>query len=309
VATRTLVIANPYSRNGLTGRRWKALQAEIRAALGPVEIEQTRGPRDAERIAREGVRAGVERVIVAGGDGTVNEVASGLLGAQLGGYAELGILPLGTGGDLARSLGVSPRFSEALESLRKGGTRSIDAGRISYRAPDGRSVDSYFVNVASFGISGLFDQLVTRTTKRLGGKASFLIGTVRALAQYESRPVRLRVDGETIHDGPLVVAAAANGRYFGGGMHVAPTAQLDDGLLDVVVVADVPKRTLIAKLPLLYAGKHLEDPICVFRRGRVIEAEAADGDVLLDVDGEALGSLPARIESLPGALRISGIAS
>jgi YegS/Rv2252/BmrU family lipid kinase len=284
------------------------LQAQIRAALGPLEIEQTRGPRDAERIAREGVRAGIERVIVAGGDGTVNEVASGLLAGELGGYAQLGILPLGTGGDLARSLGIPRRFSDALERLRDGRVRRIDAGRISYRAPGGSVANSFFVNVASFGISGLVDQLVNRATKRLGGTASFLIGTIKALAQYESRSVTLRLDGETIHEGPLVVATAANGRFFGGGMHVAPTAHFDDGLLDVVVVADVPKRTLVAKLPLLYAGKHLDDPICSFHRGRVIEAESEVGTVLLDVDGEALGSLPVRIEALPGALSIVGAA-
>lgn len=306
MAIRTLVIVNPYSRNGATGRRWNALEAQIRAALGSVEIEQTRGPRDAGRIAREGVRAGVERVIVAGGDGTVNEVAGGLLGADLGRYAELGILPLGTGGDFARSLGIPRRLSDALDYLLEGGKRRIDAGRITYRAPTGGDVESYFVNVASFGISGLVDQLVNRSTKRLGGAASFLIGTIRALAKHQSRAVTLRVDGEIVHEGPLVVAAAANGRYFGGGMHVAPMADLDDGLLDVVVVADVPKRTLIAKLPLLYAGTHLDDPICLFLRGRVIEAESSGGEVLLDVDGEAPGSLPARIEVLPGALGIIG---
>jgi diacylglycerol kinase family enzyme len=120
--------------------------------------------------------------------------------------------------------------------------------------------------------------------------------------------VTLRVDGEVVHTGALVVAAVANGRYFGGGMHVAPEARFDDGLFDVVVVGDVPKRTLLSKLPLLYAGTHLNDPICRFLRGRVIEAEAAPGEVLLDVDGEALGSLPARIEMLPGALAVIGAA-
>jgi len=90
------VIVNPRSRNGATGRRWGSLEQKLRAEFGAFESEFTRGPRDAERIAREGVRAGMERVLVAGGDGTLNEVASGLLGAGLGGYAQVGILPLGT---------------------------------------------------------------------------------------------------------------------------------------------------------------------------------------------------------------------
>ncbi len=111
-----------------------------------------------------------------------------------------------------------------------------------------------------------------------------------------------------VHSGPLVLAAAANGRYFGGGMRVAPEARLDDGLFDVVVIGDVPKRTLLAKLPRLYAGTHLQDPICRFVRGRVIEAEAVPGEVLLDVDGAPLGSLPARLEMPPGALAVIGAA-
>jgi diacylglycerol kinase (ATP) len=91
-------------------------------------------------------------------------------------------------------------------------------------------------------------------------------------------------------------------------MHIAPEARLDDGLLDVVLVSDLPKRRLLAKLPLLYSGKHLDDPVCRLFRGRVIEAEAAPGAVLLDVDGEAVGSLPARMEVMPGALSVIGAA-
>ena len=303
------MIVNPRSRNGATGRRWRGLQPRLHGPLGPFDVELTRGPRDAERIAREGVRAGVERVIVAGGDGTVNEVVTGLLSAGLGARANFGVLPLGTGGDFARSLGIPRRLDDALALLAAGAVRRIDAGRITYRDVASRKAIAYFVNVASLGIGGLVDQLVNRTTKRLGGTASFLIGTMKALARYRNAHVTLRVDGEVVHDGPLILAAAANGRYFGGGMHVAPEARFDDGLLDVVIIDDLPKRKLLAKLPLLYAGEHLSDPVCRFLRGRVIEADAVRGDVLLDVDGESLGSLPARMEVLPGALQVIGAAA
>jgi YegS/Rv2252/BmrU family lipid kinase len=303
------VIVNPHSRNGATGRRWNALQAGLRGSLGPFDVEHTRAPRDAERIAREGVRSGIERVIVAGGDGTVNEVATGLLAAELGGYAELGLLPLGTGGDFARSLGIPPRLDDAVARLVAGKTRRIDAGRITYRDSAARTATAYFVNVASLGISGLVDLLVNRATKRFGGTASFLIGTVKALARHRSEHVTVRVDGEVVHDAPLVLATAANGRYFGGGMHISPDARFDDGLFDIVLVSDLPKRKLLAKLPLIYTGKHLDDPISRFLRGRVIEAEAPPGTVLLDIDGEALGSLPARFEVIPNALSVIGAAA
>jgi len=302
------VIVNPRSRNGVTGRRWKVLQARLRAALGPFDVEHTRAPRDAGRIAREGVRAGVERVIVAGGDGTVNEVVSGLLAAELGGYAELGVLPLGTGGDFARSLEIPRGLDGAIEVLAAGKARQIDAGRISYLDAASRSASAYFVNVASLGISGLIDQLVNRATKRFGGGVSFLIGTIKAIARHRSEHVTLRVDGEVVHDGPLVLAAAANGRYFGGGMYISPEARLDDGLFDVVLISDLSKRKLLSKLPLIYSGKHLDDPVCRFLRGRVIEAEAPPGAVLLDIDGEALGALPARMDVVPNALSVIGAA-
>jgi diacylglycerol kinase (ATP) len=302
------VIVNPRSRNGATGRRWKALQAGLRGALGRFDVEHTRAPRDAARIAREGVRAGIERVIVVGGDGTVNEVVNGLLAAELAGYAELGVLPLGTGGDFARSLGIPRGLEGAVALLAQGKLRQIDAGRISYLDAASRKTSAYFANVASLGISGLTDQLVNRATKRFGGRVSFLIGAVKAIARHRSEHVTLRVDGEVVHDAPLVLAAAANGRYFGGGMSIAPEARLDDGLLDVVLIPDLSKRTLLSKLPLIYSGKHLDDPVCSFRRGRVIEAEAAPGSVLLDIDGEALGTLPARVEVVPSALSVIGAA-
>jgi YegS/Rv2252/BmrU family lipid kinase len=306
VTTRTLVIVNPRSRNGETGRRWGSLEATLRDALGPFESELTRAPRDAERIAREGVRAGVERVIVAGGDGTLNEVASGLLGAGLGGYAQVGVLPLGTGGDFARSAGMPRKMEEALAALVRARPRAIDAARIHYRDVRSNETTSYFVNVASFGISGLIDRLVNQSSKRFGGTASFLAGTLKALARYRPAPATVRVDGELVHDGPVTVVAVANGRWFGGGMHVAPEAKIDDGLLDVVIVRDQPTSRLLSKLPLLYTGRHLDDPICRWVRGRVIEAEAEPGAVLLDIDGEPLGSLPTRIEVLPQALWLIG---
>jgi len=300
------VIVNPRSRNGATGRRWSALESKLRAELGAFESELTRGPRDAERIAREGVRSGIERVLVAGGDGTLNEVASGLLAAGLGGYAQIGALPLGTGGDFARSAGVPSGIDQAIAALKQAKPRAIDAGRIRYRNFALNETTGYFVNVASFGISGLIDRFVNQASKRLGGRASFLVGTLKGIARYRAAPVVVRVDGELVHDGPLMIVAAANGRWFGGGMHIAPEARLDDGLLDIVLVPEHPKSTLISKLPMLYSGRHLDDPICSFLRGREIEAEAEPGTVLLDIDGESLGSLPVRIEILPQALWLIG---
>lgn len=314
-----LVIVNPASRHGAAGRRWRALEGCLGEVLGAPgrdwELERTRGPRDAERIAREGVRAGVRRVVVVGGDGTTSEVVTGLLAADLGAEAEIALLPFGTGGDLPRTLGIprDPRRAAAL--LAEGKVRRLDAGRVRLRGRAGRPATYYFLNVASLGLGGLVCELVNASPKLLGGTASFLIGSLRAIARWKSPPVTLRLDGEVVHEGPLALAAAANGRFFGGGMQVAPQARPDDGLLDVVVIPGLARIQLAAKLPLIYRGAHLSQPGTRLLRGLRLEAEPdsaeaagaeADTAVWVEVDGEPLGTLPAEIEILPGAIAFVG---
>jgi diacylglycerol kinase (ATP) len=304
---RTLVIANPRSRHRATSRRLKSLEAKLRSALGPLDIEFTRAPRDAERIAREGVRSGIERVIVAGGDGTLSEVVTGLLSAQLGDYAAIGLLPLGTASDFARGLGQPPDVDAVIERLAAGKTSRVDAGRITHRTDEGQEVTGYFANIASFGLSGVVDELVNQTTKIFGGRMSYMIGTLRGVARYRSDPVSISVDGELVFDGPLSVAAVANGPYFGGGMRIAPNARVDDGFFDWVIVPGMPRLSLLGKFPLLYSGSHVRDPQILQGRGRVIEARGVAGPIRLDVDGESLGALPARFEVLPGAITLIGL--
>lgn len=304
---RTLVIANPKSASGATGRRWDHIERSLRAALGDLGVERTRGPRDAERIAREAVRAGVERLIVAGGDGTTGEVVSGLLAAGLGAHAQVGVLPLGTGSDLGRSLALPRDLDAALALLAEGRTRAVDAGRIEYEGRDGTRRTSYFLNVTSFGISGLVDELVVRAPRALGGTFAFLVASLQAIARYRSSPVEIDVDGQRIHEGPLVLGVAANGAYFGSGMHVAPQARIDDAHLDVVVVGGLSKLGLLANMPSIYRGTHLSNPAVSRARGRRVEARATAGEVWLDVDGEPLGTLPAAIELLPEAVQLFGV--
>lgn len=306
---RVLVIVNPRSRGGATARRWPAIEAKLRAALGPIEVEATRGPRDAERIAREGVRAGVELVVVAGGDGTLSETVAGLLGAGLGDYAELAPLPLGTGGDFVRGLGLPTEVDAAIARIAAGKARRIDAGRIAYHDRRGAPATTHFLNIASAGVSGLVTALVNDAPKALGGRVSFLIGTLRALARWRAAPLRLHVDGECVHEGPADLVAVANGSYFGGGMRVAPDARADDGAFDVVWIRGAPRTKLVRNLPLLYSGRHVALPEVSVRRGTRVEIEplAPEREIPIEVDGEPIGRLPARFELLPGALALHGL--
>jgi YegS/Rv2252/BmrU family lipid kinase len=305
VPAPTLVIANP--KTGAGSRRWPKLEDALREALGELEVERTRGPRDAERIAREAVRAGVERLVVAGGDGTTSEVVTGLLSASLGDYAEIALLPMGSGCDFSRSLGL-PRAPEAvIAGLAEGTRRRVDAGRISYRDRSGEPRSAYFLNVASFGISGLTDELVSRAGKHFGPSAAFGIGTVRAIVHYRKPRVEVRVDDRVVHTGLISLVTAANGRYFGSGIQVAPAARVDDGVLEVVVIGDLSKPRLIANLPSIYRGTHVTHPKVTLHRGTRIEAQVLSGEALLDVDGEPLGLLPVTIEVVPKAIQLFGL--
>lgn len=287
---------------------WKKIEPVLRGSLGDLEIELTRGPRDAERIAREAVRSGTRRLIVAGGDGTGSEVVTGLLSADLGEYAELGFLPLGSGCDFARGLGL-PRDPEKMVGLlRDGDTMRIDAGRVQYTDDEGQPRTGYFLNIGSFGISGLTDRMVNQAGKRLGPGAAFVIGTLRAIASYRPAEVEIDVDGEPFYRGPLSMAVAANGRYFGSGMTVAPGARIDDGSFEVVVVGELSKPRLIAAFPKIYRGSHFAHPAVSHTTGRRVEARISRGDaILIDIDGEPLGHLPATFELLPGAIRLFGL--
>ena len=301
---RTLLVVNPASRAGATERGFAGIEQQLREALGSYDLAWTKAPRDAVRIAREAATAGYERLLVGGGDGTASEIVTGLLSAGRNEDVTLGFLPLGTGGDLLRTLGVPRSLGGALEILRAGNTREIDAGRLTYTDDAGQRAQTYFANELSAGLAGLVAGLVTRATKSLGATGSFLLGTLRGLARYQPLAARVRVDGALAHAGPLVLATASNGRYFGGGMFVAPNASPDDGLFHAVIIPGMSKPELLARLPSLYVGKHLSAPGVRELCGRVVEIEPLAAAHRFECDGEPLGSSPLTAEIVPRALRV-----
>ena len=302
---RTLVIANPASAAGRTARTLPRLEPKLRAAIGAYERVWTTGPRDAERLAREAVRAGVERLVVAGGDGTAAEVVSGLMSAALGTYTEIAFLPLGTGADFHRTLDIPRDPDDAIAALASGKGRRIDVGCVRYAQADGTERTSHFLNVASAGLSGVVTRHV-RGSKALGARLAFLIGTLAGLVSFRPSSVRICVDEREVYRGDIALAAVANGRYFGGGMHVAPEARPDDGLLDLVLIPALPKYELLLRLPSLYLGTHLAAPGVRLFRGRRVELEPIGAPATGEVDGEPIAQLPMTVEVRPGALQVWG---
>jgi len=315
VPAPTLVIANLASRGGLWRQRWPVLERELGDALGPLDVRLARDGDDVAQLATAGVRAGAELVIVAGGDGTVSRAASGLLSAGLGTQTELAVLPLGTGQDFARTLGVPRDPARAVAAIATAPSVTIDAGRVSYRASGGRDAQAHFINVASAGLSGRVTGYINRHmgwVKRRSGRLAFFLASLRCLVGW--RPVRIALcaDGEWVFEGAVEVVAVANGNWFGGGMAIAPNARLEDRRLDIVTIGAAGRIRLLSRItPSLYRGRHLGlEEVSRFRVSRVeLRAAGSNPDrdapaIPLEVDGEPLGHLPASFEIVPAALRV-----
>lgn len=301
------LIVNPRSAAGRTGRHFDRIARAVRNAVGEFECAFTRAPGDGARLAREAVRAGGTLVVAVGGDGTASEVIDGLsdVGRPRDPDPLFGFIPRGTGGDLRRTLGLPQDLDEAARALA--GRREIvcDLGRIEFAGQDGAVQVRHFANVAGCGVSGVVAREVNRGLKLGGGKLSFMIASARALVGWRDQPIRWRADGGPWTEARVTSLSVCNGRYFGGGMQVAPDARIDDGLFDVVVWSGLGLSDFVTKKRMLYDGTHVTLPNTQVIRARTVEAEAVSGaPVLLDVDGEQPGTLPARFTMLPGALRV-----
>lgn len=302
---QSAIIVNPAAGNGRAGREWPALAERLRAAGIAFRQMVTCGPGDATLLARQAIAERAERLIVVGGDGTLNEVVNGYLnedGTLVRDAPALALVPLGTGSDFARGMGISGEAA-ALEVLKRGHTRSLDLGIAMFRDGQGREATRAFANVADFGLGPETSDLIARGPKRLG-PAAYLYGALRAIAAFTPTPIRVEVDDEPIYDGPSGMAVIANSSHFGGGMRVAPRARVDDGLFEVLVLDCASRRTLVTEiLPRIYRGAHLGHPAILQARGRAVTITASK-PFPLEVDGEIVGATPAQFSLLPGALRV-----
>ena len=308
-----LVIINPSSASGSTGEMWPRLASDLRAEFGAFQTAFTKVRGDAVALANEAGRKGVKLIIACGGDGTVSEVANGILSS--GKDVELGILPSGTGGDFRRSLEIPSQGRAAALVLREGRTRKIDVGRISYVDHHGAEAMRYFVGVASCGMStkviqhvkgGGPDWLPANTPKWLGGRISFGASLLHTAVRTAATRLLVQLDDE--HERHLLVVnfCVANARYFGGGMKIAPNAKLTDGKFDVIGVGDLSALQLFTSAPRVYLGSHLSMPEVSHALARKVNIRPADGGahIALEVDGELPGRLPATFQIVPEALRV-----
>jgi diacylglycerol kinase (ATP) len=264
-------------------------------------VVRTTHPGHATDIARNALDSGERYLVAAGGDGTVHEVLNGMLdgGAAVAHDVVLGIVAAGSGCDVVRSLGLPGDAVRASRHLLGDAVRDLDVGKVTFTA-NGKDVTRYFANIAEAGL-GAAVVARTGTLPRSLGALKYFAGFWLTLPGFHPAVVRLDADDSSFEWRAHNVVVA-NGQYFGGGMHISPSSQPDDGLLDVLAMVG-PKTDAFTMLPKIYKGTHVPHRNIAEARARTVHIGASP-PLLIEADGEILGTTPATFEVVPNAIRI-----
>jgi len=309
--SRIVAIVNPQSEAGKTAKAWPDILARLEARIGPLESRLTQARGHATALAREALAQGADWLICVGGDGTLNEVINGMFenDQPLNPEAQLSLIMRGTGGDFRKSLGLENTLEAYLEALATAPVRQIDLGKVTLKNEATQEFSRYFVNLGSFGMGGDVVHRIENTPwlKQMGGTPGFMLASLQSLSQFKPQRVRLQIDETLDWQIKILQVAVANGTTHGGGMRVAPLAELNDGWFDLVILTGIGPFEAALTFPRVYQGTHLSAPAVRHLRCRQLVAEALGKEpVWIEIDGETPGKLPAHFELLPGLLRLKG---
>jgi diacylglycerol kinase (ATP) len=267
-------------------------------AFGDLVVAITEHPQQVAEHLDKARAAGLTRIIAVGGDGTCHALVNAILDLQTrqpdGPPLTFGQLPIGTGQDFARALGIPTKPEEAIRWLARAQVRPLDVGAIVYN-----SQQAYFLNIASAGMSGEVDKYVARHKRR---PWTFRVATLRTILRYRPPHVQIWLDDQAWYEGEMWLLAAANGTTFGRGMAIAPHACLYDGQLDTVLVKKASRFTLLQAFGSVYRGKHLQRPEVAYQKAQTIRLRAENRPLELDLDGEPESAQEVTLRVLPAAL-------
>jgi diacylglycerol kinase (ATP) len=288
-AVKPYIIFNP--RAGAATDRKRVLSQL--GQLNPTALRITRKAGDAEKWARAAIRTKCDYIVVAGGDGTLNGVVNGL--ATEAKNVRLGIVPLGTGNDFARTLGLPPSIEQNIDILRSAKTKRIDLVRVKSKRL------RYFVNVSAGGFSGVVGGKMTPKIKRTWGPLAYIRGAAAALSQLHSYHTQILLDDDEQLSAELYNVVVANGRFVACGLPIAPDADPSDGFLEVVLIPKLGAGEIALLAAEVVLGKHLSSKATIFRRAKKVSVRSRPG-MCFNVDGELVGNAPAVFQILPRAL-------
>ncbi len=291
------IILNPTSGRGMGGQNRAELERLLTAAASPSSrwnIVETQAKGHGGTLARRAVEDGAEIVVAAGGDGTLNEVVNGLMEAERGRRnVTLGLLPMGTGNDFARCIGLGTDLKLAADTLFNGNPHFVDVGQAQGR---------WFINIAGCGFDAIVAERVNRGFRLLHGTSAYLAAIAHSLLHLKPSNLTLTLDGETRQVRALM-CSVANATSYGGGMRVAPDARIDDGLFDICLLAEAGRVEFVRAFPRVFKGTHITHPKVTMLRARTIHIES-DPPLPLLIDGEVLGTTPVTFTLLPRALKV-----
>ncbi len=302
---KTRVIVNPEASKGETRRKWRHIKEALKSLIRDFRFEFTEKPLQAIEITRDSIKEGYEFIEGVGGDGTINEIANGFFEneAVVNPDATLGIIPSGTGNDFVKSIKIPKKIKEAIKTLKEGKILKIDVGKATFIDHRGFQTTRFFLNVADFGIGGEVVKRVNRKDVSKRGKWAYWKALFESAIKFKGCKVKVFIGDKEITRN-FYIGAVANGRIFGGNMLIAPHASIEDGFFDIVLVENISFMELIKNGVRLIRGTHLTHPKVQFFRDKWIKAFSEEGNVMIEMDGEQPGFLPAFFEIVPATIRV-----
>lgn len=305
MADHWYAIINPRSGSGRAERHWKKISSFLKQEGIVYEPHFTQAPGHATDLARQGIAQGFRKIISVGGDGTAHEVANGILSQDVVPSNEItmALIPVGTGNDWGRTVGIPRHWNAAVKTIREGKTFVQDVGTLEYGEGDAVR-HRYFVNIAGMGFEAFVGEYINpRKAAGKGGLLTYITALIKCLGKYEPQEATYSAGNMEVTKDVFSLACGIC-KYNGGGMKQCPDAIPDDGMLDLTVIHKVSRWTVIKNIARIFSGSFVKLPQVSQFRGEEFAVAGTDEPLPLEADGESLGTGPAKFGIIKGALKV-----